>query len=137
MIQISARVNISENELEWQFIRSSGAGGQNVNKVATAAQLIFDIQASSLPDFYKTRLLAKADHRITQSGKIIIKCQETRSQAMNRELALGQFIELVKSVNVTRKRRIATKPSRAAKQRRLDSKKKRGATKQLRKRDVL
>jgi ribosome-associated protein len=137
MIQISARVNISENELEWQFIRSSGAGGQNVNKVATAAQLIFDIQASSLPDFYKTRLLAKADHRITQSGKIIIKCQETRSQAMNRELALDQFIDLVKSVNVTRKRRIATKPSRAAKQRRLDSKKKRGATKQLRKRDVL
>lgn len=137
MIQISARVNINESEVEWQFIRSSGAGGQNVNKVATAAQLIFDIQESSLPEFYKHRLLNKSDHRITQSGKIIIKCQETRSQAMNRELALAQFIELVQSVNVTRKRRIATKPSRAAKQRRLDSKKKRGATKQLRKRDAL
>lgn len=137
MIQISARVNINESEVEWQFIRSSGAGGQNVNKVATAAQLIFDIQESSLPEFYKNRLLNKSDHRITQSGKIIIKCQETRSQAMNRELALAQFIELVQSVNVTRKRRIATKPSRAAKQRRLDSKKKRGVTKQLRKRDVL
>ncbi|MGX5914301.1 alternative ribosome rescue aminoacyl-tRNA hydrolase ArfB [Aliidiomarina sp. Khilg15.8] len=137
MIQISARVNISEAEVEWQFIRSSGAGGQNVNKVATAAQLIFDIQASSLPEFYKARLLAKSDHRITQSGKIIIKCQETRSQATNRELALNQFIELVRSVNVTQKKRIATRPSRAAKQRRLDSKKKRGTTKQLRKRDVL
>lgn len=137
MIQISARVNISEGEVEWQFIRSSGAGGQNVNKVATAAQLIFDIQASSLPEFYKARLLAKRDHRITQSGKIIIKCQETRSQASNRELALSQFIELVRSVNVTQKKRIATRPSRAAKQRRLDSKKKRGTTKKLRKRDVL
>lgn len=131
-IQISQRVLIPEREIEWQFIRSSGAGGQNVNKVSTAAQLIFDIHASSLPDMYKERLLALRDHRITQSGKIIIKCQETRSQLTNRELALEQFVALVRSVGATRKKRIPTKPSKAAKQRRVDSKKKRASIKAMR-----
>ncbi|PHR66245.1 aminoacyl-tRNA hydrolase [Pseudidiomarina marina] len=131
-IQISQRVFIPEREIEWQFIRSSGAGGQNVNKVSTAAQLIFDIRASSLPDMYKERLLALRDHRITQSGKIIIKCQETRSQLTNRELALEQFIALVRSVGATRKKRIPTKPSKAAQQRRVDAKKKRASIKAMR-----
>ncbi|RZQ55508.1 aminoacyl-tRNA hydrolase [Pseudidiomarina tainanensis] len=131
-IQISQRVTIPEREIEWQFIRSSGAGGQNVNKVSTAAQLIFDINASSLPDMYKERLLALRDHRITQSGKIIIKCQETRSQLTNRELALEQFVALVRSVSATRKKRIPTKPSKAAQQRRVDAKKKRASIKAMR-----
>ncbi|MCC5855732.1 MAG: aminoacyl-tRNA hydrolase [Idiomarina sp.] len=131
-IQISARVSIPESEVEWQFIRSSGAGGQNVNKVATAAQLIFDIGASSLPDFYKERLLQKADHRITQSGKIIIKCQDSRSQLANREKALADFIALVSSVNIVRKRRIATRPTRASQLRRVASKKKRADVKSAR-----
>lgn len=135
-IEISQRVQIPEHELEWQFIRSSGAGGQNVNKVATAAQLIFDINRSSLPDFYKQRLLGRSDHRITQSGKIIIKCQQTRSQADNRALALEQFIALIRSVNVVQKKRIPTRPSRAAKQRRVVAKKQRGEKKALRKNPI-
>jgi len=136
-IEISQRVSIPEHEVEWQFIRSSGAGGQNVNKVATAAQLIFDIQASSLPDFYKQRLLAKSDHRITPSGKVIIKSQTTRSQAQNRELALAQFIELVASVNRVQKKRIPTKPSKASQKRRIEKKKKRGDVKSLRQKPLV
>ncbi|QTE91287.1 aminoacyl-tRNA hydrolase [Shewanella algae] len=132
MIKISNRVQVSENEIEWQFIRSSGAGGQHLNKVSTAAQLIFDIKASSLPDFYKEKLLAKADHRISQSGKIIIKCQQSRSQDANRQTALLQFIELVASVGEVANRRIPTKATRASQRRRVDSKKQRGEVKSLR-----
>ncbi|RUO38654.1 aminoacyl-tRNA hydrolase [Aliidiomarina shirensis] len=132
-IQISARVSIPDSEVEWQFIRSSGAGGQNVNKVATAAQLIFDIRASSLPEFYKEKLLNKSDHRITQSGKIIIKCQESRSQLANREQALADFIQLVASVAIVQKKRIATRPSKSAKARRVTAKKQRGGIKAARK----
>lgn len=135
-LEITATVSIDDQELEWQFIRSSGAGGQNVNKVSTAAQLIFDIRASSLPELYQQRLLAKADHRITQSGKIIIKCQESRSQLANRESALAQFIELVKSVTITRKRRIATRPTKASKERRVQHKKQRGDIKSMRKKPL-
>ena len=132
VIKISNRIFLSPNELEWQFVRSSGAGGQHVNKVSTAAVLIFDISASSLPDFYKHKLLTKADHRITKSGKLIIKVQASRSQDDNRQQALTQFIELVKSVNVIQKKRIATKPTKASQARRVDKKKQKGQTKALR-----
>ncbi|QYJ74944.1 MULTISPECIES: alternative ribosome rescue aminoacyl-tRNA hydrolase ArfB [Shewanella] len=132
MITISQRVQLQDQEIEWQFIRSSGAGGQNVNKVSTCAQLIFDIHASSLPEFYKEKLLARSDHRITQSGKIIIKCQESRSQEANRETALAQFIALVQSVNQVQKKRIPTKATRASQKRRVDTKKQRASTKAMR-----
>ncbi|MCG9728387.1 aminoacyl-tRNA hydrolase [Shewanella sp. Isolate13] len=131
-IKISNSVSIQDSELEWQFIRSSGAGGQHLNKVSTAAQLIFDIKQSSLPEYYQQRLLAKADHRITKSGKIIIKCQQSRSQDFNRQTALEQFIALIASVNAVQKKRIATKPTKGSQRRRVDAKKQKGATKALR-----
>ncbi|WP_144212542.1 alternative ribosome rescue aminoacyl-tRNA hydrolase ArfB [Shewanella donghaensis] len=133
MIIITNRVSIEDNEIEWQFVRSSGAGGQHINKVSTAAQIIFDIRQSSLPEFYQQKLLAKADHRITKSGKVIIKCQQSRSQDFNRQVALEQFIELVKGVGIVQKARIATKATKGSQRRRVDAKKQRGATKALRK----
>ncbi len=132
MIHITPNITVDESELDWQAIRASGPGGQHVNKTSTAIQLMFDICQSSLPEDYKTALLAKADHRITASGKIIIKSQQSRSQEMNREAALSQFIELVKSAGLKAKKRHATKPTYGSQQRRLEGKKQRSATKSLR-----
>ncbi|MFT6133411.1 MAG: ribosome-associated protein [Shewanella sp.] len=132
MIQITQRVILQDNEIEWQFVRSSGAGGQHINKVSTAAQLSFDIASSSLPEFYQKKLLEKADHRITKSGKVIIKCQQSRSQDFNRQTALEQFIELVRSVGIVQKARIPTKATKGSQKRRIETKKQRGATKAMR-----
>ncbi len=132
MIQITQRVILQDNEIEWQFVRSSGAGGQHINKVSTAAQLTFDIASSSLPEFYQQKLLEKADHRITKSGKIIIKCQQSRSQDFNRQTTLEQFIELVKSVGIVQKARIPTRATKGSQKRRIKTKKQRGATKAMR-----
>ena len=129
MLQISSNVTIPAREIEISAIRAQGAGGQNVNKVSSAIHLRFDIGASSIPNFYKERLLKLNDQRITKDGVIVIKAQQHRSQEMNKEEALRRLQELVKSVAVSRKKRKPTKPTRSSQKKRLDSKTKRGAVK--------
>ena len=132
MLMISGTVVIPPHEIELSAIRATGPGGQNVNKVASAIHLRFDIKASSLPELYKERLLKLADHRITSDGVIIIKARQYRSQEKNREEALARLQEVVRSVSFTPKKRKATKPSRSSMRKRLDSKKKRGRVKSMR-----
>jgi len=114
-------------------MRAQGNGGQNVNKVASAIHLRFEIRHSSLPDFYKERLLALSDSRITKDGVIIIKAQQFRTQEQNKEDALNRLQALIKDIALLEKKRIKTKPTRASQQRRLDTKNKHGVKKQQRK----
>jgi len=132
MLEISSHVTIPDNEIEISAIRSRGAGGQNVNKVSSAIHLRFNIRGSSLPGFYKQRLLRLNDRRITREGVIVIKAQQFRSQEQNREVALQRLQELVKSVAVTRKQRTPTRPTWRSRIKRLDQKSKRGRDKVLR-----
>jgi len=132
MLYISSHVVIPDSEIEIHAVRSQGAGGQHVNKVSSAIHLRFDIAASSLPPFYKEELLKLRDHRISDDGVITIKAQEHRSQEQNREGALTRLRMLIQSVAVPRKKRRATKPTRTSKERRMDSKAKRGRLKALR-----
>ena len=132
MLVISQQVEIPDSEIDIQAIRAQGAGGQNVNKVSSAIHLRFDINASSLPDFYKQELLKLSDQRISNDGIIVIKAQQFRSQEKNREEALSRLQQLIKSSAVTRKKRMPTKPTLGSKKRRIEGKTKRGQLKGLR-----
>ena len=133
MITISPGLWLNDDEVSMSAILSQGAGGQNVNKVASAIQLRFDIRASSLPDTLKEKLLKRRDRRISRDGVVIIKAQRYRHQEKNRADALERLIALINSEAKVNPQRKATKPSKAAKQKRLEAKSKRSQTKSLRK----
>lgn len=132
MITLSRQVSIPDDELTITAIRAQGAGGQHVNKASTAIHLRFDIRASSLPEYYKERLLAVSHHLISADGVIIIKAQEYRSQEMNREAAIARLVAVIQTLTTEQKSRRPTRPTRASKERRLNSKAQKSSVKSMR-----
>jgi ribosome-associated protein len=133
MIRIDDRISIDERELEEHFIRASGPGGQNVNKLASAVQLRFDVRASpNLPHDVRQRLERLAGRRLTQHGVLVITAQRHRTQERNRQDARGRLVQLIRRASVRPLPRRATKPSTGARERRLEAKKRRGSIKGLR-----
>jgi ribosome-associated protein len=135
MIRINDRLTLPDEEIQLSAIRAQGAGGQNVNKVSSAIHLRFDIRGSSLPTQVKERMLNSQDRRITADGVLVIKAQNHRTQDKNRQEAISRLRQAILEAKQVRKKRIPTRPGRAAKEKRLDSKKKRSQLKKLRAQD--
>jgi len=129
MIAITAEISIDERELQERFVRASGPGGQNVNKVSTAVELRFDVNASTLPAAVKQRLARLAGSRMTADGTLLIDSREHRTQAKNREAARERLIALLQQAAIAPRRRRPTRPKAGAKEKRLESKKRRSVVK--------
>jgi ribosome-associated protein len=133
MIRVNAWIELDEREIQEDFVRASGPGGQNVNKVSSAVQLRFDVARSpSLPEPVRTRLIVLAGRRLTQDGVLVLSAERYRSQRRNRDDALERLIELIREACEVDKPRRPTRPTLASKKRRLDGKQRRGETKKLR-----
>ncbi|MCP5104648.1 MAG: aminoacyl-tRNA hydrolase [bacterium] len=133
MIHVTGDIFLDENELEWEFIRASGPGGQNVNKVSTAVQMRFDVKHSpSLPEEVKHRLTRLAGRRMTREGELVIEARRHRFQQRNRQDALERLLELIRKAAAKPKKRHTTKPTLSSKMKRLESKRLRGDKKKLR-----
>jgi ribosome-associated protein len=129
MIPVTKTLGIDERDLDERFVRASGPGGQNVNKVSTAVELRYDVGRAALPDDVKTRLLALAGSRVTTGGVLLIDSREHRTQLQNREAARARLLELIRVASRRPRRRIATRPGAGAREKRLTSKKRRGEVK--------
>jgi ribosome-associated protein len=132
MIAVTDSIAVPEDEIQERFVRASGPGGQNVNKVATAVEMRFDVSASSLPAAMKQRLALLAGRRMTAEGVLVIDSREHRTQAQNREAARARLTALLQQAAIAPKKRRPTRPKKAAKEQRLTAKKRRGDIKELR-----